>query len=85
MANLAGESNDGVRIPINSPAYSDPISPAIPISNRSPFRFQIARGKRSFRHVDFLALVTVVGQAFLVCFPLVRRMLSPARSMRWAL
>ncbi len=33
-----------LRIPINSPAYSDPISPAIPISNRSPFRFQIARG-----------------------------------------
>jgi hypothetical protein len=23
------------------------------ISNRSPFRFQLARGKRSFRHVDF--------------------------------
>ena len=74
-----------LRIPINSPAYSDPISPAIPISNRPPFRFQIARGKRSFRQVDFLALVTVVGQPFLVCFPLVRRMLSPARSMRWAL
>jgi len=25
---------DSVRIPINSPGYSDPISPAIPISNR---------------------------------------------------
>jgi hypothetical protein len=77
--------NTELRIPINSPAHSDPISPAIPISNRPRFRFQIARGKRSFRHVDFLALVTVVGQPFLVCFPLVRRMLSPARSMRWAL
>jgi hypothetical protein len=65
---------DSVRIP-----YSDPISPAIPISNRSPFRFQIARGMRSFRHVDFLALVTVVGQPFLVCFLLVRRMRSPGR------
>src|ERR1700730_5993973 len=81
----AANNLSDVRIPINSPVYSDPISPAIPISNRSPFRFQIARGKRSFRHVDFLALVTVVGQPFLVCFPLVRRMLSPARSMRWAL
>ncbi len=66
-----------VRIPINSPVYSDFKSLTVPISNRP--------GKRSFRHVDFLALVTVVGQPFLVCFPLVRRMLSPARSMRWAL
>ena len=74
-----------VRIPINSPVYSDLISPGIPISTRSPFRFQIARGTRSFQHVDFLTLATVVGQPFLVCFERVRRMLSPASSMRWAL
>jgi hypothetical protein len=54
-----------LQIPINSPAYSDPISPAIPISNRSPFSNR--PGKQSFRQ-DFLALVTVVGQPFLVCF-----------------
>jgi len=83
---LAGESADlsdsSVRIPINSPVYSDPISPGIPISSRSPFRFQIAQGMRSFRHIDFLTFVTAVGQPFLDCFALVRRMLSPASSMR---
>jgi len=42
-----------VPIPNNSPVDSDPISPPIPISNRSPFRFQIARGKRSFRRLIF--------------------------------
>jgi hypothetical protein len=36
-----------LRIPINSPAYSDLMSPAIPISIRPPFRFQFARGSAS--------------------------------------
>jgi hypothetical protein len=56
---------------------SDFKSLTIPISNRP--------GKRSFRQVDSLASVTVVGQPFLDCFGLVRRMLSPVSSMRWAL
>ena len=34
-----------LRIPINSPVYSDLISPGIPIRSRPPFRFQIARGR----------------------------------------
>jgi hypothetical protein len=33
-----------LRMPINSPAYSDPISPAIPISNRSPSDFKSPGG-----------------------------------------
>jgi hypothetical protein len=56
---------------------SDPISQTVSISNRP--------GTRAFQHVDFLALVMVVGQPFLVCLERARRMLSPASSMRWAL
>ncbi len=56
---------------------SDFNSPAIPISNRP--------GKRFFQHIDFLTSVSTVGQPFLACLPLVRRMLSPASSTRWAL
>jgi len=36
-----------VPIPINSPGYSDPISPRIPRWSRPGYRFQIARGRGS--------------------------------------
>ena len=42
-----------LRIPINSPAFSDPMSPGIPISIRPPFRFQIARESGSFSTLIF--------------------------------
>jgi hypothetical protein len=44
LARAANNKPASLRIPINSSVYSDLISPRIPISNRSPFRFQIVRG-----------------------------------------
>jgi hypothetical protein len=48
-----GARRNRLRIPINSPAYSDLMSPAIPISIRPSFRFQIARVNASSGTVIF--------------------------------
>jgi transposase len=72
MANMSPAwktCSTSMRIPTKSPGYNGMMSP----------------GSRASLADGFVSPAMVVGQAFWFCLPRVRRMLSPASSMRWAL